>query len=47
VQIHDDRDVFQGRIDELPAIDIHSLWPLPDERSRQSPQAARLGENPR
>jgi HEPN domain-containing protein len=25
VQAHDDRDVFQGRIDELPAIDIHSL----------------------
>jgi hypothetical protein len=24
-QIHDDRDVFQGRIDELPTIDIHSL----------------------
>jgi len=24
-QVHDDRDVFQGRIDELPAIDIHSL----------------------
>jgi hypothetical protein len=22
---HDDRDVFQGRIDELPVIDIHSL----------------------
>ena len=25
VQIHDDRDVFQGRIDELPVIDIHRL----------------------
>ncbi len=25
VQIHDDRDVFQGRVDELPVIDIHSL----------------------
>jgi len=25
VQIHDDRDIFQGRIDELPGIDIHSL----------------------
>ena len=25
VQVHDDRDVFQGRIDALPAIDIHSL----------------------
>jgi hypothetical protein len=25
VQVHDDRDVFQGQIDELPAIDIHSL----------------------
>jgi hypothetical protein len=24
-QAHDDRDVFQGRIDELPVIDIHSL----------------------
>jgi hypothetical protein len=25
VQMHDERDVFQGRIDELPAIDIRSL----------------------
>jgi hypothetical protein len=25
VQMHDDRAVFQGRIAELPAIDIHSL----------------------
>jgi len=25
VQAHDDRDVLQGRIDELPVIDIHSL----------------------
>jgi hypothetical protein len=25
VQVHDERDIFQGRIDELPAIDIHSL----------------------
>jgi hypothetical protein len=25
VQVHDDRDIFQRRIDELPAIDIHSL----------------------
>jgi hypothetical protein len=25
VKVHDDRDLFQGRIDELPAIDIHSL----------------------
>jgi hypothetical protein len=25
VQVHDDREIFQGRIDELPAIDIHSL----------------------
>jgi hypothetical protein len=25
VQIHEDRDVFKRRIDELPAIDIHSL----------------------
>jgi len=25
VQMHDDRDVFQGRIAELPAIDIRSL----------------------
>jgi hypothetical protein len=25
VQAHDDRDVFQGPIDELPVIDIHSL----------------------
>jgi hypothetical protein len=25
VQAHDDRAIFQGRIDELPDIDIHSL----------------------
>ena len=25
VQVHDDRAIFQGRIDELPVIDIHSL----------------------
>jgi hypothetical protein len=25
VQVHDDRAIFQGRIDELPDIDIHSL----------------------
>jgi len=25
VQVHDDRDVFQGRIDELPVFDIHGL----------------------
>ena len=25
VQVHDDRDVFKVQIDELPAIDIHSL----------------------
>ena len=25
VQGHDDRAIFQGRIDELPVIDIHSL----------------------
>ena len=25
VQAHDDRDVFQGRIDELPDINIHSI----------------------
>jgi hypothetical protein len=25
LQAHDDRDIFQGRIDELPAIDIRSL----------------------
>jgi hypothetical protein len=25
VQVHDDRDVFQGRVDELPAIGIRSL----------------------
>lgn len=25
VQVHDDRDILQGRIDELPAIDIRSL----------------------
>jgi hypothetical protein len=24
VQVHDDRDIFQGLVDELPAIDIHS-----------------------
>ncbi len=25
VKVHDDQDVFQGQIDELPAVDIHSL----------------------
>ena len=25
VQVHDDRDIFQGRIDDMPVIDIHSL----------------------
>jgi len=25
VQAHDERDVFQGRIDDLPVIDIHKL----------------------
>jgi hypothetical protein len=25
VQVHDDRAIFQGRIDELAVIDIHSL----------------------
>jgi hypothetical protein len=25
VQIHDDYDILQGRIDELPAIDVRSL----------------------
>jgi len=25
MKVHDDRDIFQGRIDELPTIDIHSL----------------------
>ena len=25
VQAHDDREAVQGRIDELPVIDIHSL----------------------
>jgi hypothetical protein len=25
VQVHDDRNVFQGSPDELPDIDIHSL----------------------
>ncbi len=39
VQVHDDRDVFQESTDVLPAIDIHSLWPVPDARHR-SPGAA-------
>ena len=30
VQVHDDRAIFQASPDELPAIDIHSLWPVPD-----------------
>jgi hypothetical protein len=25
MKVHDDREIVQGRIDELPAIDIHSL----------------------
>jgi hypothetical protein len=41
VQVHDDRDVFQASPDELPAIDIHSLWPLPD--ASRSPGNGRLG----
>ena len=45
-----DRDVSNRRIDELPTIDIHCLGPLPDARSRQSPEAASLvrtiGETP-
>ena len=30
MQVHDDRAIFQASPDELPAIDIHSLWPVPD-----------------
>jgi len=26
VQVYDDRDVFHASPDELPAVDIHSLW---------------------
>jgi len=47
VQVHDDREAVQGRIDELPVIDIHSLGPQPGGRSNQRPQAAELGETPR
>jgi len=47
VQVHDDREAVQGRIDELPVIDIHSLGPQPGARSNQRPQAAELGETPR
>jgi hypothetical protein len=47
MQVHDNRDVFQSSTDELPSIDIHSLSPLPDARSRQARQAAGLGETPR
>lgn len=32
---------------ELPAIDIHSFWPLPDTRHERSSQLAELGETPR
>jgi len=46
VQLHDDRDVFQSSPDGLPAIDIHSLCPLPPARSRQSRPAAGLGGIP-
>jgi hypothetical protein len=38
------RDAMQASPDELPAIDIHSLCPLPDARSRQSHEATGLGE---
>jgi len=47
IQVHDDRAIFQGRIDEPPVIDIRSLGPLPDARSQQSRQAAGLGKTPR
>jgi len=47
VQIHDDRDIFQAAPQELPAIDIHSLGPLPPARSRQTRRAAGLREPPR
>jgi hypothetical protein len=33
VQVHDDREVFQASPDELPAIDIHSLWGLAARRA--------------
>jgi hypothetical protein len=47
VQAHDDREAVQASPQELPAIDIHSLGPLPPARSRQSRRAAGLGEPPR
>ena len=47
VQVYHDRDIFQASSDEMPAIDIHSLWPLPEAGSRKSREAAGLGETPR
>ncbi len=47
VQVHDDRAIFQASPVELPVFDIHGLCPLPDARSRQSREAAGLGETPR
>jgi len=45
VQAHDDREAVQASPDELPAIDIHSLWALPGtrhQRSRRLPDSERL-----
>jgi hypothetical protein len=28
--MHDDRAIFRPSPDELPVIDIHSLWAVPD-----------------
>ena len=47
VQVHDDRDIFRASPDELPMIDIHTPWAVPDATSQQSGQAAELGETPR
>ena len=35
VQVHDDRAIFQESPDELPVIDIHSLWPASAARRRR------------
>ncbi len=42
VQVHDDRDAIQATPDDLPAIDIYSLWPVPDA-SRRCPGNGDLG----
>lgn len=45
VQAHDDRDVFQASSDELPAIDIHSLWAVLDAWHQSPGPKSGLGDD--